>query len=135
MNEENDLDIIFGGKEVEFDEASMLPPANKPKEQEEKKYTGHITTFGLKRGDGKKEFISFTIENPSIHMTTEYETIIKGKLVDWVESGLYQAILHNKFNIHQEDIYVSTIDGVKTDGFYIRDFFVNSKKVRMMIRR
>ena len=88
MKEENDLDVIFGGGSVgDFDELSMLSPPSSQDNQRLQEH-GRITTFKLSNQVTKKA-VTFTLETLTIKSKRYGKTTLKGKLVDWVEPGLF----------------------------------------------
>ena len=130
MKEENDLDVIFGGGSVgDFDELSMLSPPSSQDNQRLQEH-GRITTFKL-----SNQVVTFTLEAPTIKSKRYGKTTIKGKLVDWVESGLFLAVLMNEIDVGTEDWYLDTIDGVEVAGWYLHEIFVSDKKVCLKVQR
>lgn len=134
MKEENDLDVIFGGGSVgDFDELSMLSPPSSQDNQRLQEH-GRITTFKLSNQVTKKA-VTFTLEAPTIKSKRYGKTTLKGKLVDWVESGLFLAVLMNEIDVGTEDWYLDTIDGVEVAGWYLHEIFVSDKKVCLKVQR
>lgn len=135
MKEENDLDVIFGGggSVGDFDELSMLSPPSSQDNQRLQEH-GRITTFKLSNQVTKKA-VTFTLEALTIKSKSDGKTTLKGKLVDWVESGLFLAVLMNEVDVGTEDWYLNTIDGVEVSGWYLHEIFVSDKKVCLKVQR